>query len=137
MTYALGESLQIAIYSRLATDPALDALLDGAIYDAVPQAAPDLFIALGPEVVSDRSDQTGAGARHDMLISVVTARDGYMAAKTAAARVSDSLLSANLIMVRGHVVSLRFLKARARRDEGEGTRRIDLWFRARLDDDNS
>jgi hypothetical protein len=29
---------------------------------------------------------------------------------------------------------MRFLRADARRDEGEGIRRIDLWFRARTDD---
>ncbi|GIT91819.1 hypothetical protein JANAI62_22760 [Jannaschia pagri] len=137
MTYAMGNSLQMAIYSRLASDPALESLIDGAIFDAVPQVAPDLFVALGPEDVTDRSDQTGSGARHDLRISVVTSRDGFMAAKAVAAQVSDSLLSAALVMSRGRVVSLRFLKAKARRDEGEDTRRIDLWFRARLDDETS
>ncbi|WP_371153685.1 DUF3168 domain-containing protein [Jannaschia sp. 2305UL9-9] len=137
MTYALSDGLQMAVYSRLASDGPLDDLVSGAVFDAVPQMAPDLFVALGPEQVTDRSDQSGDGSRHDMMISVVTTRGGYMAAKRAAARVSDSLLSADLVLTRGHVVSMRFLKARARRDEGEGTRRIDLWFRARLDDDNS
>lgn len=137
MTYAMGGSLQMAVYSRLVADPALDAMIGGAVFDAVPQAAPDLFVALGPEDVLGRADATGAGARHDMRVSVVTRREGYSAAKAAAARVSDALLGTKLTLTRGRVVWLSFLKARARRDEGEGTRRIDLWFRARLDDDNS
>ncbi|MEM8822175.1 MAG: DUF3168 domain-containing protein [Pseudomonadota bacterium] len=133
MTYALGESLQMAVYSRLAGDSELDNLVDGAVFDAVPQAAPELFVALGPEKVQGRGDATALGAVHDLRVSVVTARDGFLAAKTVAARVSD-LLRETLPMARGRMVSMRFLKAQARRDEGEGTRRIDLWFRARLDD---
>lgn len=137
MTYAMGDSLQMAIYSRLSGDPAMDTLLGGAIYDAVPQSAPDLFVALGPERVRDASDKSGAGALHEMMISVVTTGDGYLAAKEAAALVSDTLLSGALTLTRGRVVYLRFLRARARRDRTEGTRRIDMTFRARLDDDNS
>ncbi|UWQ16988.1 DUF3168 domain-containing protein [Jannaschia sp. M317] len=137
MTYAMGDSLQMAIYSRLSGDPAMDTLLGGAIYDAVPQSAPDLFVALGPERVRDASDKSGAGALHEMTISVVTTGDGYLAAKEAAALVSDTLLSGALTLTRGRVVYLRFLRARARRDRAEGTRRIDMTFRARLDDDNS
>ncbi|PWJ19150.1 DUF3168 domain-containing protein [Jannaschia seohaensis] len=137
MTYAMGASLQTAVYGTLASDPALDGMLAGAIYDVVPQRAPDLFIALGPEDAVGIGDATGQGARHDLRISVVTKREGYSAAKAAAVLVSDALLGAPLSLTRGRLVSLRFLKARARRDEGENTRRIDLWFRARVDDDNS
>ncbi|MEM7487737.1 MAG: DUF3168 domain-containing protein [Pseudomonadota bacterium] len=133
MTYAMGESLQMAVYTKLAGDPVLDGLIGGAVFDAVPQSAPDLFVALGPEDVRGRGDVSGSGAVHDLRVSVVTARDGYLAAKNVAARVSD-LLTEALPMTRGRMVSMRFQRARARRDEGEGTRRIDLWFRARLDD---
>ena len=137
MTYALGESLQMAVYGRLAGHPAVDALVHGAVYDAVPQVAPDLFVALGPEDARGRSDISGSGALHDLRISVVTRRESFLAAKAAAAAVSDALLEGDLPMTRGRVVSLRFLKARARRDEGEGTRRIDLWFRARTDEQST
>jgi hypothetical protein len=133
MSYAMGAGLQAAIYARLASDPALDGV---PVYDTVPQAAPDLFVALGPEEVLGRADGGGQGARHDLRLSVVTRREGYAAVKAVAGRVSDVLLAGGLTMTRGRVVSLRFLKARARRDEGEGTRRIDLWFRARTDEAN-
>lgn len=134
MTYAMGESLQVAVYARLASDTSLDALVKGAIYDSVPDLAPDLFVALGPEQVAGRSDVTGGGAVHQLRISVVTSRSGYIAAKAVAARVSDVLVDAALPLTRGRVVSMQFMRAQARRDEGEGTRRIDLWFRARVDD---
>jgi hypothetical protein len=132
MTYAMGESLQMAVYGALSADAVLDALV-GGVFDAVPRAAPDLFVALGPEDVRGRSDVSGSGAVHDLRVSVVTAGDGFVAAKRAAVRVSE-VLEAPLPMTRGRMVSLRFLKAKARRDEGEGTRRIDLWFRARVDE---
>lgn len=134
MTYAMGASLQAAIYARLAGDQAIDAMVNGAIYDAVPEAAPDLFVAIGPERVTGRSDASGAGAVHQLQISVVTRRNGYSAAKSVAALVSDALDGAGLELGRGRLVSMQFQRAQARRDESETTRRIDLWFRARLDD---
>lgn len=134
MTYAMGESLQIALYDRITSDPEIDALVGGAVYDSVPDAAPDLFVAFGPEQVSGRSDATGNGAIHQVRISVVTRRNGYIAAKAVAARVSDALVNSAMPLSRGRLVSMRFIRAQARRDEGEGTRRIDLWFRASVDD---
>ncbi|MCK0166891.1 DUF3168 domain-containing protein [Jannaschia sp. S6380] len=136
MTYAMSESLQSAVYDRLSGDADLDALVAGAVFDSVPERAPDLFVALGPEKASDRSDATAGGAIHQVRISVVTRRQGFMAAKAVAGRVSDILSGAAMPLARGRLVSMRFLKAQAKRDEGEGTRRIDLWFRARLDDRN-
>ncbi len=134
MTYAMSESLQMGIYGLLVADPELDSLVAGAVYDAVPGNAPDLFVALGPEQARGRDDASGQGSVHDLRISVVTSRDGFLAAKGVAARVSDLLVGGGVALTRGRLVSMRFLRARARRDEGEGTRRIDLWFRARLDD---
>lgn len=134
MTYAMGGSLQMAVYTRLRRDAAIDAAVGAAVYDAVPDAAPDLFVALGPEKVTGVSDSGGEGAVHQIRVSVVTRRGGYIAAKTVAALVCDSLVGSEITLSRGRLVSMRFLRAEARRDEGEGTRRIDLLFRARLDD---
>ncbi|MEL6587052.1 MAG: DUF3168 domain-containing protein [Pseudomonadota bacterium] len=135
MTYAMGESLQMAVYSRLAGDPGLDDLIHGAVFDAVPERAPDLFVAMGPEQARAQSDVSGACSIHDIQLSVVTTREGYLAAKSVAGRVSDALSSSALTLTRGRVVSLRFLRARARRDKTQGTRRIDMWFRAHLDEE--
>jgi hypothetical protein len=89
---------------------------------------------LGPERVRGRSDATASGAVHEVRISVVTTRNGFLDAKRVAGRVSDALERGTLTMTQGRVVSMRFLRARAQRDEGEATRRIDLWFRARTDE---
>ena len=52
----------------------------------------------------------------------------------AAVAISDALEGAALVLTRGRLVSLRFQRAVARRlDEGE-TRRVDLTFRARVED---
>jgi hypothetical protein len=134
MTYSMAGAVQRAVYERLESDDTLMQLVGGAVFDAVPQVTPDIFVALGAEDVRARGDVSGTGAVHDLTISVVTSRHGYISAKDVAVRVSD-LLAEGLPMVRGRMVSMRFLRARARRDEGEGTRRIDLRFRARVDED--
>ena len=104
----------------------------GGVFDAEPDGAPDLYVALGPERVVDRSDGSGAGAEHLFRVGVVTTRDGFAAAKRAAARVS-AVLEAGLALPEGRLVALAFRGARARRDRRDGTRRVDLTFRARTE----
>jgi len=135
MSYGVSAALQSAVYQRLAADSAVGGLVGGAIYDTVPAGSPPAtYISLGPEEVRDRSDQTGSGALHFVTISVVTDAAGFQSAKTVAAAVSDALVDADLILARGSLVYLRFDRATARRvDDGE-SRRIDLRFRARVDD---
>jgi hypothetical protein len=48
--------------------------------------------------------------------------------------VSDSLQSAPLSLSRGRVVGLWFLRAAARRADKGALRRVDLTFRARVED---
>lgn len=133
MTAALSAPLQAAIFARLQADAALIALVGPHVLDALPPGAPPpLYVALGPEVIRDRSDGTGHGAEHDVLVSVVTDGAGFAAAKAAAGAVSDALVDADLALSRGRLVFLRFLRAQALRSGT--TRRIDLTFRARVDD---
>ncbi len=54
MTYAMSGSLQTAVYERLGADTGLANELGAAIYDAVPDSAPDLFVAIGAERQSRR-----------------------------------------------------------------------------------
>ena len=56
-----------------------------------------------------------------------------MAAKTAAARVSDALVGTALNLSVGTLVSLNFVRAAAVRLKTGDSRRIDLTFRARID----
>ena len=136
MTYALAQPLQAAIYARLTSDEALGSLVGPHVYDQVPPGLlPTLYVALGPEQARDRSDQTGRGTEHDVVVSVVTDGAGFSAAKAAAAAVSDALLDVDLTLTRGRLVSLRFLRAQAARKGAGDTRQIDLTFRARVEDD--
>ena len=135
MSYGVSAALQAAIFQQLFTDPTLSGLVDGKIFDALPAGSvPPLYVAIGPEKVTDASDQTGGGAVHELTVSIVTESTGFAAAKDAAAAVSDALVDAQLVLTRGTLVSLRFYKASAARVGTGDTRRIDLIFRARVCD---
>lgn len=135
MSYGVGAALQAAIFQRLSADTALDALVGEAIYDAVPPGTVSgTYVSLGPEEARDRSDMTGRGAEHDFVISVVTDAAGFQTAKAVAAAISDVLIDAPLVLGRGSLVGLWFLRARARRVEDGDVRRIDLAFRARVEE---
>ncbi|MBN9674480.1 DUF3168 domain-containing protein [Salipiger bermudensis] len=134
MSYAMSAALQGAIYQRLAGDPALAALVGAHIYDAPPAGTlPGLYLTLGAETVRDASDADGNGAWHDLTVAVISDAAGFQSAKEVAAAANDALDDAPLALTRGRLVSLRFRRARARRESG-GLRRIDMIFRARVED---
>ncbi|MBU2982735.1 DUF3168 domain-containing protein [Lentibacter algarum] len=136
MSYAVSSPLQAAVYQQLAGDAALSTLVGTAIYDALPSGSlPATYIALGPEAAYDKSDKTGAGAEHVFTISVVTDSAGFQAAKDVAGAVSDALVDADLTLTRGKLIYLNFDRASATREGTGATRRIDLRFRARVQDD--
>lgn len=135
MSYGMSAPLQAAVYTRLQADAALAALVGDDIFDAMPSGAvPSLYVSLGPELVLEASDIEEGGAWHDFTISVVTDAAGFQSAKEAAGAVSDALVGAALPLSRGRLVGLWFRKAKARR-ESSGARRIDMTFRARVEDD--
>ena len=135
MSYGVSAALQTAIFGALQADGALGALVGGAIFDAAPVGAvPSTYVTLGPEAVRDRSDASGPGAQHDFTVSVVTDVAGFQTAKAIAAAVSDVLLGAPLTVSRGRVVGVWFRRAQARRVERSTVRRIDMTFRARVED---
>jgi hypothetical protein len=130
MSYGAAAALQAAVFQHLSADPALAGV---AVHDAVPSGPSGTFVLVGPEEALDASDKSGAGAEHRLAVSVISDGAGFMAAKTIAAAISDSLAGASLVLARGRLVSLLFQRASARRiDEGE-VRRIDLTFRARIE----
>lgn len=135
MTYAISSALQTAVYQILIADPALEAQVGSAIYDALPAGTlPQTYVTLGPETVQDRSDQTGSGAMHRFTVSIMTGTAGFGPAKAAAAVVSDALNDADLVLSRGRLVAMRFERATAKRTGTGGTRQIDLRFSARVED---
>lgn len=135
MSYGLSAPLQEAVFAALSQDAALVAIVDGAIYDAMPPGdVPSLYVRLGAETVRDASDGTANGAAHRFTVSVISDAPGYADAKTAAGAVNDALHDADLALVRGRLVSLRFERASARLIASAQVRQIDLRFRARVED---
>lgn len=135
MSYGVSAALQEAVYQRLSGDAALTALVGGAIYDALPPGSlPEIYVTLGPEEARARSDRSGGGAWHRFTVSVVTDGAGFHAAKEVAAAISDALVNADLVLARGRLAGLHFFRARAQREGSGALRRIDLTFRARVDD---
>lgn len=130
MSYGVAAALQAAVFQRLV------ALLPGvAVHDALPPGAGSgTFVLLGPEEVLDASDGSGRGAEHRFVVSVISDATGFLAAKEVAVAVSDALVDAPMVLDRGRLVGLRFLKAQARRLDQGAARRIDLRFVARVED---
>lgn len=135
MSYAVSAALQSAVFGVIAADPGVTALVGDGVYDAIPSGTlPSLYVSIGTEVVRNEDDNTGFGTAHWFVISVITDVPGFFAAKEAAGAVCDALEAAELTLSRGRLVSLRFQRARAVKiDKGAG-RRIDLTFRARIED---
>ncbi|MCF8511527.1 MAG: DUF3168 domain-containing protein [Rhodobacteraceae bacterium] len=131
MSYAAAAALQSGV---LAAPTAARALAGISIVDAMPPGtAPGTFVLIGPEVAVDQSDGSGPGAEHRMVVSIISDASGFMTAKTVAAAVSDALLAGGLVLATGHLVSINFQRAVARRLDVGTVRRIDLTFRARVE----
>ena len=135
MSYGVAAALQSALYQCLIADAALATLVGGAIYDAAPPGVVGgTYVSIGPETVRDASDQVGCGAFHDFSVSIITDAAGFQNAKAVAGAASDALIGTPLVLSRGRLVGLWFLRARARRVADADVRRIDLFFTARVED---
>ncbi|GAA6192291.1 DUF3168 domain-containing protein [Phaeobacter sp. NW0010-22] len=137
MSYGMATALQAAVYQHLLADTEVSNLVGSAIYDAVPAGTlPQTYVTLGAEEVREASDSTGTGALHRFTISVMSEAAGFATAKTLAAAITDALVSPSIPpLSRGRLVGLWFEKAVANRTGSTGqTRRIDLKFRARVED---
>jgi len=135
MSYGMAAALQQAVFARLSADAAVQAVVGGDVYDSLPTGTlPTTYVLLGEEDARARGDVTARGAEHEFMVGVFSDAAGFASAKQAAVAVSDALVDAPLSLARGQLVSLDFLRARARRGRAPGARRIELWFRARLED---
>jgi hypothetical protein len=140
VTYALSWPLQKAVYERLSADPAVAAIAPGRIFDAPPPLAgpaeeEPLHAIIGDESVRDWSSAERGGAAHVLGVSVFAAERSFAEAKRLAGAISEALTRGGLAPERGRVVSLAFLSARTRREAKGRVRRIDLRFRALVEDD--
>ncbi len=135
MSYAVAAALQAGVYTALRDDPGVGDLVGNRIYDDVPKGRlPDLYIALGPEKALDASDKTGRGAWHEFAVTVISDDAGFQGAKEVSAAICDALIDAEFALERGRLVALNFKRAQAQRQKA-GRRRVDLIFRARVEDD--
>ena len=138
MSLALSGELQGAIFGALVGDAPLAALVGTEIYDAPLPSGGALplgeHVTLGEEVVKSFGSVTSSGGVHDFDIVVHSTANGFSAAKVVAAAVDAVLVDANLTLVGGHLVALRFVKAKAKRGIAPELRRIEMRFRAVVED---
>lgn len=135
MSYAVSAALQSAVFGAIADDAGVQALIGTNVFDEPPSGAlPVTYVVVGEEDVRARSSIGANGAVHDFLVSVISDAAGFMEAKAVAVAVSDVLEDATLGLARGNLVSLAFRRARARRGKSPDQRRIELHFRARVED---
>lgn len=137
MSYAQSADLQKAVFAALSANAALMALVEG-VYDAPPAGSgtppSGTYITLGEEVARDNSSASHRGALVDFEVVIHSDYAGFSEAKQVAGLVEDTLTWADLVLDRGTLDLLRFLKSRARRGVAPETRRIVLVFRAFLND---
>ena len=134
MSLALSGEFQGAIYGALTGDVALNALVGSEIYDAPLPSGGALplgeHVTLGEGVVKPFGTVTSSGGVHDFDVVVHSTANGFAAAKLVVAAVSNVLVDANLSVSGGQLVSLRFVKAKAKRGVAPELRRVEMRFRA-------
>jgi len=134
MSLVLSGVLQGAIFDILMADAALNALVGGEIYDA-PLPSGGTFpagehVTLGEEIVKPFDTVTSSGGVHDFEVTVHSSANGFAGVKAAAGAVLTALIGANWSLSGGHLVSVRLLKARAKRGVAPELRRVEMRFRA-------
>ncbi|GLQ34055.1 hypothetical protein GCM10007939_03380 [Amylibacter marinus] len=135
MSFQHTLALQAAIFDILSNDLGLGSLAGGAVYDEVPAGElPDTYILIGEEKALDRSDYTSTSTRHDITISVISNQSGFLIAKACASRICDLLVGQSWVLSSGNMRSFRLVTAKARRSTGAANRRIDLIFKAFIDE---
>ena len=135
MSGLYSSALQSAIYTVLINDGGVINQLGNAIYDSLPTGqVPSLFAHLGEETVLDRSDKTACLRYHDVTITVVTSAPGFTNAKNAAAAICKALETTNVSLDSGKLIRLQFRLAKALRDDNGTERKVNLVFRAVIDE---
>jgi hypothetical protein len=131
MSYLRGADLQEAIFQHLQEVAELGA----PVHDEAPPGTPrGTYVVLGAEEVIDRSDISGPGAEHRFSVTIVSDAAGFSLAKRIASRVSEALDDPPLTLSKGRLVGICFYQAQARRIEGGKGRRIELRYRARIEE---
>ena len=119
-------ALQKAIYTRLAGDAALAALVATRLYDNVPGDAGFPYLALGE---NETRDWPG-GTEHRLALHAFSRGGGRAEAKRIMGAVNAALHDASLMLEGHELVNLRFLDGTTRREADDMTWRGTIRFRA-------
>jgi hypothetical protein len=122
--------LQAAVYAALTADAQLDALIDGRVYDFVPNETAFPFVSFGPVNAGDWSTLTTAGAETFFVLDFWSRKPGRVQAQAMMAR-AYSALHAQTLILSGHAVAvLRIADSRVIRDPDGVTTHGVMRFRA-------
>lgn len=131
MSYAVSAAVQKAMYEALVADPPV-----GAIFDGAPEGeVPDTYAVIGAEDVRDRSSMDARLSEHRAIVTVYGAEAAFSSTKLMAGAICDRMLAGLPNLDRGRVVSIEFIRARARRVTSNAQRRIEMTFRLIVEDD--
>jgi hypothetical protein len=135
MSVVHSAALQSAIYQELIGAVSISSLIGANVFDAVPSAsAATTYVLIGEEKVLSRSDFGKAASRHDVTVNVVSTASGFSDAKIVASEICNVLDGSALNLTSGNLRNIQFISAKSRRDTGAAERRIDLIFRALIDE---
>jgi hypothetical protein len=124
-------ALRAAIFTALAADTALSALLGGAkVFDEPPRSTPFPYVTLADARVLDFSTGTEPGDEHQLTLHVWSQQGGHREAHTITAAVLQALDDAPLTLDGHRLVNLRFTTADVRREADGRTYRALVRFRA-------
>jgi hypothetical protein len=125
-------ALRAAILARLAPDPALAALMGGALrlHDEAPRGAGPVYAVFGKAEAKDWSSDGSRGFEQDAAIVVYAKAGSALSGLQAAERIADLLDDAPLGLVGHRLVALRVTAFAADRDEVSNLARATVHLRA-------
>ena len=131
MTASSIIDLRKAVRAALIADASLSSMLGGArVYDEAPRGTEPPYVTFGDARSRDWSTASDRGAEHILVIDVWSVQRGQREALAISARVQDLLDDASLTLDSHNLVSLRFTRLDARRENQGRFTRASLAFRA-------
>lgn len=112
--------LQGALYTALTQDAALSALVNGRVYDAVPQNVEFPYVELGPETVVPFRPEGIAAGQHDIQIDCWARGQGMAGVKAITAAVK-AVLESGAVTLSVNAVSNLFVRSIRHVDDPDGS----------------
>ncbi|WP_088348505.1 MULTISPECIES: DUF3168 domain-containing protein [Rhodomicrobium] len=125
-----GWDLQKTVYTALAADAQLTALIDTGLYDHVPQNAAFPFVVIDQMQLRDWSTGTERGSEHVLMLHVWSRQEGKREAYAIADAVREVLDGAELTLDDNRLVNLAHQFSDLKRDPDGETYHGVLRFRA-------